>query len=415
VVTQEQEARRIGELLKSGKENEKMSSCCVEPGPGEDPTVAIATGILGKATETGVRRHIGMLFGGNTVVLCERREPGFESEKPVFTAISGRDSPLETAEREIGKAVQSLRYKCSGVPFGRVRREMDAFLRKHGVRAIVAEFGHLGGNLAPVGNTLGLPVFVYFRGFDASKRIRSPRIVRRYKAAMPRLAGVISVSQSLLDNLASVGVSHPNSAVIPTGVDTSLFVPLEKDPHLIVAVGRIVEKKAPLLTIDTFAAATADFPDHRLEIIGTGELREASEAHVRKLGLQDRVIFHGLKDHAFVREKIGQAQIFVQHSVTAEDGNTEGLPTSIQEAMSCGTAVISTRHAGIPEAVTEGETGLLVNEHDAEGFARCLRQVLDDPAAAARMGHAARKVASEHFEFRKLHARLEGMIRTALS
>lgn len=265
-----------------------------------------------------------------------------------------------------------------------------------------------------MGNALGIPVFVYFRGFDASKRLRSPRIVRRYKAAMPRLAGVISVSQSLLDNLADVGVTHPNSAVIPTGVDTSAFVPLEKDPNLILSVGRIVEKKAPLLTIDAFAAIAGDFPEHRLEIIGDGELRGAAEEHVRALGLGDRVTFHGLKEHAFVREKIGQAQVYLQHSVTAADGNTEGLPTSIQEAMACGTVVVSTRHAGIPEVIIEGETGLLADEHDGEGFARCLRQVLSDPEAAARMSRTARDLATERLDYRVLHGRLEEIIRASL-
>ena len=111
-------------------------------------------------------------------------------------------------------------------------------------------------------------MLVYFRGFDASKRLRSPRIVKRYRAAMPRLAGLVAVSQSLIDNLAAHGIRHPNSAVIPTGVDTELFRPADKDPHLILAVGRIVAKKAPLVTIDAFAAAAADFPsapagDHR--------------------------------------------------------------------------------------------------------------------------------------------------------
>jgi len=122
------------------------------------------------------------------------------------------------------------------------------------------------------------------------------------------------------------------------------------------------------------------------------------------------VIFHGLTEHSFVREKLSQAAVFLQHSVTAEDGNTEGLPTSIQEAMVSGCAVISTRHAGIPEAIEEGVTGLLVDEHDVPGFGQALGSLLADPALTARLGAAAHAVGIERFDFEKLHARLEAMI-----
>ncbi|MCB1371311.1 MAG: glycosyltransferase, partial [Rhodobacteraceae bacterium] len=116
-------------------------------------------------------------------------------------------------------------------------------------------------------------------------------------------------------------------------------------------------------------------------------------------------------DHDFVRERLSRATIFLQHSITAEDGNTEGLPTAIQEAMASGCAVVSTRHAGIPEAVEEGRTGLLVDEFDGEGFAAALRRVLASPEGAAEMGRAARETAVERFDFLKLHARLEATIR----
>jgi glycosyltransferase involved in cell wall biosynthesis len=374
------------------------------------PTVAIATGILGAATETGVRRHIATLFGGRTVVLAERREPGFQPTRPSFIQYEV-GGPLIGAERLIGNGVQSLRYACSGVPFGRRRGALETFLRTHDVRAILAEFGHIGANMAPVGQALGIPVFVYFRGFDASKRLRERKIVRRYRAAMPRLSGVIAVSQFLLDNLAAHGITHPVTAVIPTGVDTRLFTPGEKDPGLVLAVGRLVAKKAPLLVIDAFAAAARDLPGHRLEVIGGGDLRGACEERVRALGLSDRVVFHGVRDHAFVRERLARAAVFVQHSVTDAEGNAEGLPTAVQEAMACGAAVVSTRHAGIPEAVQPGVTGLLVEEHDAEGFAMAIRALLTDPEMVARLGTQARAVAEERFDYRRLHARLEEMIR----
>lgn len=384
-----------------------MDGAAMTDGPAR---VAIATGILGTATETGVRRHVNELFGGHTVVLTERRDPEHVALKPTFDASRAGAGPLGAVLREIGKPIQSRRYGSSGVPFGPVRRRMEAFLRAHDVTAIVAEFGHLGANLAPVGQTLGIPVFAYFRGFDASKRLREPRIVRRYRAAMPRLAGVISVSQSLLDNLAVHGIRHPNAHVIPTGVDTDLFAPGRRDPHLILSVGRIMDKKAPLVAIDAFAAVAEEFPEHRFEIIGDGPLRAASEARVAALGLTDRVRFLGRRPHDEVRDHLARAAVFLQHSVTAPDGNTEGLPTSIQEAMASGAVVVSTRHAGIPEAVEEGVTGLLVDENDAAGFAAALRTVVADPERGAAMALAARDRAVQEYEYRRLHARLEMLI-----
>jgi glycosyltransferase involved in cell wall biosynthesis len=110
---------------------------------------------------------------------------------------------------------------------------------------------------------------------------------------------------------------------------------------------------------------------------------------------------------------MARAAVFIQHSVTAADGNTEGLPTSIQEAMACGAVVVSTRHAGIPEAVTSGVNGMLVDEHDGPGFAAALRAVLADPALAARLAAAARETALEKFDIDKLHAKLEAMILAA--
>jgi glycosyltransferase involved in cell wall biosynthesis len=371
-------------------------------------TVAVATGILGKATETGVRRHVAELFGGRTVVLCERREPGHVDTRPTFVQNPEGVDP----EFLLGKPVGSLRYRAPNVPFGRRRRALEAFLKAHRVAAILGEFGHIGCNLAPVGQALGIPVITYFRGFDASKRLREPRIVRRYRAAMPRLAGVVAVSRFLLDNLAAHEVTHANSAVIPTGVDTRVFVPGPKDQHLVLAVGRIVAKKAPLITIDAFAAAARNLP-HRLEIIGDGEMRGACEERARSLGLGDRIVFHGARDHAFVRERLARAAVFLQHSVTDAEGNAEGLPTAIQEAMASGAAVVATRHAGIPEAIEPGATGLLVEEHDVAGFAEAIGTVLADPELAARFGAQARVVAEERFEYRRLHARLEAMIGAA--
>jgi glycosyltransferase involved in cell wall biosynthesis len=257
---------------------------------------------------------------------------------------------------------------------------------------------------------MGLPVFTYFRGTDASKALGQPRIVEAYRRMMPQLAGVFAVSQFLLDNLARHGVTHPRARVIPSGVDVRRFRPGDKRPRSCLAVGRFVEKKAPLTTLRAFAVATRDMPDASLDFVGDGPLLEQCRQEAEALGATGRVTFHGSLAHDRVRDLLAQAQFFLQHSVTDRQGNTEGLPTAIQEAMAAGCVTVSTRHAGIPEAIEEGVQGFLVEERDEEGFREAIRRALslEDPGT---MGAAARVKAEARFDNKKLLAELEQAIR----
>jgi colanic acid/amylovoran biosynthesis glycosyltransferase len=372
--------------------------------------LAIVTTTVGKSTEISQRRHIAELFGGNTAVICHAIEPGYVTDRPLLHLTRRPKDWRGRVALEFGKALHTVTYRASGVPFGESRRRVEAFLRETRAFAILAEFGHLGSNFAPIGASLGIPTFVYFRGFDASKRLSSPLRILSYKAALPRLAGYFAVSQSLLDNLAAKGIRHPNSHVIPSGVDTRLFVPGDKDPDLLLAVGRLIAKKAPLTTIEAFARVAEAHPTRRLEIIGDGPLMDACRALIAERGLGERVRLLGLQPHTVVRAKMARAAVFLQHSVTDAEGNEEGLPIAIQEAMASGAVVISTRHAGIPDAVVEGETGMLVDEHDLEGYTAALDRVLGDETLAARFASAARHRAETVFDTRVLQGRLEDVI-----
>jgi glycosyltransferase involved in cell wall biosynthesis len=383
-------------------------------GPGlPEGNHANVTSVVGKPTEISQARHIDELFGGRTAVVCYSVTPGFVTDKPLLHVTRRPPGWRSRAELEFGKALHTVTHRASGVPFGTTRRRVEAFLREHRAFAILAEFGHLGSSFAPVGAALGIPTFVYFRGFDASKRLGSPLRVISYRAAIPKLAGYFAVSQSLLDNLAAKGVRHPNSWVIPSGVDTALCAPGEKDPDLLLAVGRMIPKKAPQTTIAAFARVAAEFPTRRLEMIGDGPLLEACRRQAAELGIADRVAFRGMQPHAEVRASLARAAIFLQHSVTDDQGNEEGLPIAIQEAMASGAVVISTRHAGIPDAVVEGETGLLVDERDLDGYAAALRSVLADDGLRARMAAAARARAVVEFDTGVLQGRIETIIAVA--
>ncbi|SNR50981.1 glycosyltransferase [Puniceibacterium sediminis] len=372
---------------------------------------AIGTSDYYVGGETFINRHIELLFGGDTVVVCGRSNGEDPYDKPIFE----RRAPLggmDLLSLPFWTLWNRAQHATSRVPFGQAKRDLADFLRRERVEVILAEFGTQALALAPLANELEIPIFSYYRGTDASKALRARKIQVAYRKMMPRLAGVFSVSQFLLDNLARHGVRHDNAHVIPSGVDVRRFFPTDKDPLSCLAVGRFVEKKAPLITLRSFAEATVG-TGARLDFIGDGPLLAPARALADELGVADRVTFHGAQKHDFVREILQRTQFFLQHSVTAADGNTEGLPTAIQEAMACGCITVSTRHAGIPEAIDEGETGFLVEEHDASGFTRAIRTALTADNLA-QMSAKARSTAEERFDNDILLHRLEAQIRMTL-
>ncbi|MCC1493604.1 glycosyltransferase [Cognatishimia sp. F0-27] len=373
---------------------------------------AIATSDYHVPGETFINRHIAHLFGGNTCVICGRANGDDPYQKPLFerrAKLSARDTLL----RPFAALSGAVLHGTSRLPFGDNRAALAAFLRAQRVDVILSEFGTQALVVAKLGNDLGIPVFTYWRGTDASRALRSAQRVRSYRKMMPRLAGMISVSQFLLDNLARHGVRHPNAHVIPSGVDTSRFQPGDKRPLSCLAVGRMVEKKAPLVTLDAFATAARGTAAH-LTFIGDGPLLEPARARAADLGVADQVTFTGALPHDAVRAHLAQTAFFLQHSVTAKDGNTEGLPTAIQEALACGAIPISTVHAGIPEAVIPGKNGFLVEEWDQDGFAAAIAEAfaLPDPDRLAR---AARATALERFDNGVLLEKLERVIRDTIA
>lgn len=378
--------------------------------------IAIATGVWYRPHETQIAFHAANLMDGDTVILARARGDAPPDDRPalIWGPSDWSPGPLPAAAGFLRALAAYPRTRSLRVPQGARRARMIDFLHETGVRAVLAEFGTEAVRVAPVAQAAGLPCFAYFRGADASSQLRTRARVEAYRLLMPRLAGVFSVSRFLLDRLAARGIRHPNAHVVPSGVDTDRFRPAEKRPASFLAVGRFIEKKRPDITIRAFAEAARDRPEARLEMIGDGPLLHEAERLVADLGLTGRVILAGRRPHDEVRERLAATAVFLQHSVTGADGDTEGLPTSIQEAMAAGMATVSTRHAGIPEAVTEGETGLLVDEHDEAGFARAIGDCLADPARVAAMGAQAREVAVARFDNRRLKTRVEAEIRRAV-
>lgn len=367
--------------------------------------ICIATGSFFHPQETFIKFHIENLFGGNACVLHEYdMDPDPYGLDHHAWAIPKHVKKTTTQKLAIlGSKIRSISaHRTARVPYGKTRDGILAFLDKSKPDAILAEFGNVALRIAPVANESGLPVFTYFRGADASSQLRAPLRAAGYQRMMKRLDGVFAVSQFLLDELAAAGASHPNSHVVPSGVNTDLFIPGEKRSGSFLMVGRLVEKKRPDITVRAFCEIAQKTDGITLDVLGDGPMQDQCQSLVRDLGMGDRVTFHGACPHAIVKDMLATSEVFLQHSVRARDGNTEGLPTAIQEAMSCGLAIVSTRHAGIPEAVVEGENGYLVNEGDFEGFRDAIGIVAAEPTRLPQMAERNRAKALASYDNRKL-------------
>lgn len=364
----------------------------------------IATGTYHAPGETFVNRHVSELFGGNTCVLFNTAKAGNPFGKPIMSRRNGFELSLK-------KLVQTFKYMSqygsTSLPRGRAHTRVKTFLTEQKPDLILAEFGPEAVALTPLAYELGIPLFSYFRGYDASKSLQSPNKLRAYRKCIPYWSGVFAVSQFLLDNLAAHGIVHQRTAVIPSGVNTDLFHPGEKTPSSFLFVGRLIEKKAPDVMLRAFLKAAKSNDQSHLTIVGDGPLYDTCRALTAEADMENRVTFTGALPHEKVCELMSRTAVLLQHSVTARNGNTEGLPTSIQEAMASGMAVIATRHAGIPEAVIEAENGLLVEEYDEDGFCAAISALANDPEKAALLGAEGQRRAIRLYDNRQLLSNLE--------
>jgi colanic acid/amylovoran biosynthesis glycosyltransferase len=175
----------------------------------------------------------------------------------------------------------------------------------------------------------------------------------------------------------------------------------------LLTVARLVEKKGVEYAIRA-VAALRESTDRRVEyrILGDGPLRARLEGLVRELGVGDTVKLVGESDQAGVRTAMRRSDVFVAPSVVAEDGDMEGVPVSIMEAMACGLPVVSTLHSGIPELVRDRITGYLVPERDAAALAQALVRLVDEPRLRRKLGMAGRGVVERGYDLDRLNDRL---------
>jgi colanic acid/amylovoran biosynthesis glycosyltransferase len=230
----------------------------------------------------------------------------------------------------------------------------------------------------------------------------------------------LPISEYWKDRLLEHGCPEERIVVHHMGVDCERFgfAPRGIEPGKpvrVLSVCRLVEKKGIEYAIRAVARVLkkggAEAPRIEYTIVGDGPLRPHLESVVDELDLADSVRFLGSRPSDKVAKLMARAHVFLAPSITATDGNKEGIPVAIMEAMATGLPVVSSRHSGIPELVEDGVTGLLAEERDVNGLADHLARLIDDPGLYTRLAAAGRTRVEEEFNNQLLNERLLGLFR----
>lgn len=293
-----------------------------------------------------------------------------------------------------------------------VRSLAAALRRRYGrVDAVIGHLGNNGWRALALGRVLDTPVLTIFHGSDANVDLCSAKYRDRYeRLRVAPGAHYLGVAHDLVRNLLDSGMSPDRTAVHHLGIDLSEYAPAERDPagsHFEIAmVGRLIDVKGHADALYALARLRPAHSSLRLHCYGSGPLREKLAGLVDELALAGVVYFHGDLSVGALRARVQQADVLLQPSVEQSDGTAEGVPNSILEAMALAVPVVATRHGGIPEAVIDGECGLLVNEGDRSGIAAALERLAGDSGLRHRLGQGARQRAEAGFDLAERSAAL---------
>jgi glycosyltransferase involved in cell wall biosynthesis len=355
-------------------------------------------------SETFVQAHIDRL-AGHKKVLYGGAFPVYDDKGKFLIR-----SPLAILLYLIKKRI----FKKDNI--AELNKALAKYLTQQKIDVVLAEYGMVGARVATACKMAGVPLVIHFHGADAHHQPTVTEYKALYQKAFAYATAIVVVSEDMYQTLLNLGAPANKLFLNPYGVNVNLFSPVnvaQSVPNFL-AVGRFVGKKAPLITLQAFETVTHAFADARLWMVGEGPLLDAARQKAAELGIAEKVTFTGKQSTPQILELMKKMRCFVQHSVTADDGDMEGTPNTILEASASALPVISTRHAGIKQAVVDGVTGLLTDEYDVAGMAQHMITLAGSPELAAQMGKAGREHILANYNIEKRIAMLDSIIQQSL-
>jgi glycosyltransferase involved in cell wall biosynthesis len=289
-------------------------------------------------------------------------------------------------------------------------------LRQHDPQVVHAHFGTCGPAAMALARSLDTPLVVTFHGHDATmterelrKTIRGRELLTKKEELIAEADAFIAVSEYIRRRLLDQGYPDNKILVLYNGIQLDFFQPIyevERRPY-VVFVGRFVEKKGVTYLLKAAAELANSGLDFEVVLIGGGPLEAELRSQANAADIPCR--FTGFIPTEEVRDWLAKASVVAIPSVTAVNGDTEGLPTVLLEAQSMETPVVATRHSGIPEGMRPGATGELVEERDYRALAESLHSFLSSSTKRQEFGIRARQFVADNFDMRNQVRKLENL------
>jgi colanic acid/amylovoran biosynthesis glycosyltransferase len=361
------------------------------------PVVACYCATFLKPEMLHIYRQITSLTRVLPVVIAQKRE---EAERYPFDRITVIGKPaLHFARRFWFKQVRSAPWQSS-------RGEVSALagvLERTQAKLLHIYFGHIAVHLLPLIRAWDKPTVVSFHGADVMVDLEKPAYRAATKQMLEAVRLVLVRSESLGRALVEIGCSPDKIRIQRTGI------PVEEIPFQarvwpadgawkFVQACRLIEKKGLRTSLRAFAEFVERYPKSTFTIAGEGPLRSELEAQARDFGIGDEVLFPGFVSQRDLRELYYGSHIFLHPSERGADGNQEGVPNSMLEAMASGLPVFATEHGGIPEAIADGQSGILVQEGDHAALTRALLEAVAHPDRLTAIARSGEESVRQKFE-----------------
>jgi colanic acid/amylovoran biosynthesis glycosyltransferase len=292
-----------------------------------------------------------------------------------------------------------------------------SILKNTPIDLIHAHYGTNGITILPYASKMNVPLVVTFHGYDASKLTSNKEYIKSLKDLFEYASAIIVVSPHMVENL-KLDPFMNKVHLVPYGIDTEYFKPnsaSDKSTIGIIHFGRLVEKKGVPDLIKVFSKLVGRYNNIKLHIVGNGPKLNECRQVVSEMNITaDKVVFYGAQPPSVIKKMVEQADIFVLNSRTAHDGNMEGMPNSILEAMSMEKAVVSTYHAGIPYVIRNGYNGLMVPENDNKALEAAIEKLCLDRQLRTQLGRNARQTVLEKFTVQIMQSNVNAIYKSIL-